>query len=134
MCVIGWCRLNTLSPAFFLCINLCNYLIFNFKQLPLWSSSSISLYRTKMDSRIIFTSHKEDFLMGEIIQQILTRNYFVQFVAKSLASLLTGHVQFKKGIDCQKKLFLILWLQHFLELEFTSNIGTGQFLTCFWAI
>lgn len=55
-----------------------------------------------MDSRIIFTSHKEDFLMGEIVQQILTRNYFVQFVAKSLASLLTRHVQFKKGIDCQK--------------------------------
>lgn len=47
MCVIARCRLNTLSPALFLCINQYNYLIFNFEQLPLWSSTSILLCRVR---------------------------------------------------------------------------------------
>jgi len=113
MCVIGCCRLNTLSSAFFLCINQCNYLIFNFKQLPLWYSSSISLYRREMDSRIISASNEEDFLMGKIIENF-DKKLFCTVCRKVLGLSFNRSCSIQRRIGCQK-----------VDLDFVSTALFG---------
>lgn len=133
MCVTGWCRLNTLSPLLPLCINQCNYLIFNFKQLPLWSSSCISFLQ----------AHDRHWNYFFISQGGLPdgRNYIANFGMQLLCTVFCKVLGMPFNWSCSiqkqnclpKKLFLILCLQHFLEWDFINNIVRGQILTYFWA-